>query len=157
MIHEFLSPHFWFADGTRVTCFGEECLSICVRRIGAISRISPCFEKSGQVKECPVQHSYNLDGFKLCCLLVWSAGLGWNDKNAGTRGREENCMQNFGRKAWNWRFGRRLRLDEVKIDLSKGGWKGVDWIHLTRDWNWWRAVVKAVMNRLVIHEISLAE
>lgn len=48
-------------------------------------------------------------------------------------------------------------LDEVKIDLSKEGWKGVGWIHTTHDWKRWRAVAKAVMNRLVIGENSLAE
>jgi hypothetical protein len=48
-------------------------------------------------------------------------------------------------------------LDEVKIDLSKRGWKCVDWIHTTRGWKRWRAIAKAVMNRLVIDENSLAE
>ena len=50
-----------------------------------------------------------------------------------------------------------LRLGGVKIDLSKGGWKGVDWIHPACDWNRWRAVVKAMMNRLVISENSVTE
>jgi hypothetical protein len=48
-------------------------------------------------------------------------------------------------------------LDEVKIDLSKGGWKGVDWIHTTHDWKRWWAIAKVVMNRLVIGENSMAE
>ena len=41
-------------------------------------------------------------------------------------------------------------MDEIKIDLSKGRWKGVDWSHVTRDRDRWRAAVNAVMNRLVI-------
>ena len=50
-----------------------------------------------------------------------------------------------------------LRLGGVKIDLSKGGWKAADRIHPARDWNRWWAVVKAVMNRLVISDNSVAE
>jgi hypothetical protein len=32
------------------------------------------------------------------------------------------------------------------MDLKKVGWEGVDWVHLAQDKDWWRAVVKTVMN-----------
>jgi hypothetical protein len=32
------------------------------------------------------------------------------------------------------------------MDLREIGWEGVDWIHLDKDRNQWRALVNAVMN-----------
>jgi len=36
--------------------------------------------------------------------------------------------------------------DNIRMDLRKMGWEGVDWIHLAQDRDQWRAVVNAVMN-----------
>jgi hypothetical protein len=36
--------------------------------------------------------------------------------------------------------------DNIKMDLSEIGWKGVDWMHLAQDRDQWRAVVNTVMN-----------
>jgi len=38
-------------------------------------------------------------------------------------GRDEKCVQNFGRKT------RRRRDDNVRMELREVGWE-VDWIHL---------------------------
>jgi hypothetical protein len=41
---------------------------------------------------------------------------------------------------------RRRWEDNIKIDLREIGWSGMDWIDLTRDRDWWRALVNRVMN-----------
>jgi hypothetical protein len=41
---------------------------------------------------------------------------------------------------------RRRWEDGIKMDLREIGWGSVEWIHLARDRDHWRAVVNAVMN-----------
>jgi hypothetical protein len=36
--------------------------------------------------------------------------------------------------------------DNIKMDLKKVGWDGIDWNHLVQDRNQWRALVNTVMN-----------
>jgi hypothetical protein len=40
--------------------------------------------------------------------------------------------------------------DNIKIDLLKIGWGGVDWIGLAQDRDKWRALVNAIMNLRVL-------
>jgi hypothetical protein len=37
-------------------------------------------------------------------------------------------------------------VDNIKVDLSKIEWSGVDWIGLAQDTDQWRALVNTVMN-----------
>jgi hypothetical protein len=41
---------------------------------------------------------------------------------------------------------RRRSANNIKIDLREIGWDGVNWIDLTHDGDWWRALVNTVMN-----------
>jgi len=41
---------------------------------------------------------------------------------------------------------RRWCGDNIRMDLSEIGWKGVDWIHLGQDSDQWRALASIVMN-----------
>jgi hypothetical protein len=41
---------------------------------------------------------------------------------------------------------RRTWEDDIRMDLRETGWEGVDWIHLVRDRDQWRALVNTVMN-----------
>jgi hypothetical protein len=41
---------------------------------------------------------------------------------------------------------RRGWVDNVKMDLRKIGWGGMDWIDLVQDRDQWRALVNTVMN-----------
>jgi hypothetical protein len=41
---------------------------------------------------------------------------------------------------------RRKWEDNIRMDLRKIGWEGVDWMHLCQDMEKWRAVVNTVMN-----------
>jgi hypothetical protein len=41
---------------------------------------------------------------------------------------------------------RRRWVDNIKMDLRKIGWGGMDWIGLNQDRDLWRALVNSVMN-----------
>jgi hypothetical protein len=41
---------------------------------------------------------------------------------------------------------RRTWVDNIKIDRRETEWDGVDWIHLAKDRDQWRAFVNTVMN-----------
>jgi hypothetical protein len=41
---------------------------------------------------------------------------------------------------------RRRWVDNIKMDLGKIGWDGMDWIDLAKDRDQWRALVNTVMN-----------
>jgi hypothetical protein len=43
------------------------------------------------------------------------------------------------------RSGRRLE-DNIRMDLRGKGWKGVNWIHLAQNRDFWWALVITVMN-----------
>jgi hypothetical protein len=36
-------------------------------------------------------------------------------------------------------------VDNVKMDLRKMGWGGMDWLGLAQEWDQWRALVNTVM------------
>jgi hypothetical protein len=41
---------------------------------------------------------------------------------------------------------RRRWVDNIKMDLRKKGWDGMDWIDLAQNRNQWRALVKTVIH-----------
>jgi hypothetical protein len=49
-----------------------------------------------------------------------------------------------GKKPMGW--PRRRWEDNIKINLREIGWGSIDWINLTEDRDWWRALVNMVMN-----------
>jgi hypothetical protein len=42
--------------------------------------------------------------------------------------------------------------DNIKMDLQEVGWRGMDWIDLSQDRDWWWALVNVVMN-LQVHKM----
>jgi hypothetical protein len=44
------------------------------------------------------------------------------------------------------RRSRRIWEDNIRMDLRKIGWEGVNWIHLGQGKDQWRALVNTVMN-----------
>jgi hypothetical protein len=40
--------------------------------------------------------------------------------------------------------------DNIRMDLRKIGWDGVDWMHLAQDTDQWRALVNTMMNLWVL-------
>jgi hypothetical protein len=36
--------------------------------------------------------------------------------------------------------------DNIRMDLGKVGWKGVDWLHVVEDRDKWQALLNVVMN-----------
>jgi hypothetical protein len=47
---------------------------------------------------------------------------------------------------------RRRWENNVRMDLRKIGWGGMDWIDLAQDRDQWRALVNTVMNLRTLHE-----
>jgi hypothetical protein len=47
----------------------------------------------------------------------------------------------------------RRRADNIKMDLGKTVWGGVDWIDLAQDRNKWKALVNSVMNLFGFHKM----
>jgi hypothetical protein len=41
-------------------------------------------------------------------------------------------------------------VDIIKMDIAKIGWGGMGWIELAQDRDQWRALVRKVMNLLVL-------
>jgi hypothetical protein len=48
-------------------------------------------------------------------------------------------MRPFGRPRHRWG-------DNIRMEIREIGWEAVDWIHLARDTDQWRAVVNTVMS-----------
>jgi hypothetical protein len=58
-------------------------------------------------------------------------------------------MQGFGGRPEGTRpLGRPWNRwkDNINMELREVGWEGMDWIDLTKDWEWWRALVNAVIS-----------
>jgi hypothetical protein len=36
--------------------------------------------------------------------------------------------------------------NNIRMDLRKIGWSGMEWIHLAQDKDWWRVLVDMVIN-----------
>jgi hypothetical protein len=47
---------------------------------------------------------------------------------------------------------RHIWQDNIRTDLRKKGWEGVDWLHLAQDRDQWRAAVNTVMNLGVLQK-----
>jgi hypothetical protein len=60
-------------------------------------------------------------------------------------GRAEKCSQKPERKRPLGRPGCRWE-DNIKMDLEKLGYRGVEWIHQTEDRDQFQALVNIVMN-----------
>jgi hypothetical protein len=69
------------------------------------------------------------------------------------------CSTNGGEKEYIYRIlvgkperkrplgrSRRKWLDNIRMDLIKIGWHGMDWIDLTQDREQWRALMNTAMN-----------
>jgi hypothetical protein len=64
-------------------------------------------------------------------------------------GEKRNAYRIFmGKPEGNRPLGRPRRRweDNIRMDLSKIGWGGMDWIDLAQDRDQWRALVNTVMN-----------
>jgi len=49
---------------------------------------------------------------------------------------------NIGRPRYRWK-------DNIRMDLWKIRWEGVEWMHLAQNGDQWREIVNTVMKRLV--------
>jgi hypothetical protein len=59
----------------------------------------------------------------------------WEKRNGGKARRKETTRKH--RRRWE---------DNIKMDLRKIGWSGMDWIYLPQDRYQWRALVNTAMN-----------
>jgi hypothetical protein len=63
-----------------------------------------------------------------------------------TNGGEEECIQDIGGKARRKETTRHRWLDNIKMNLRKIGWDGVNWIDMAQDRYQWRDFVNTVLN-----------
>jgi hypothetical protein len=61
------------------------------------------------------------------------------------------CKILVGKPERNRPLGRPRRKweDNIRMDLRKIGWEGVNWMHLAQDRDQWQALVNTVMNLMV--------
>jgi hypothetical protein len=81
---------------------------------------------------------------------AWGCRRLYNDEMGGTcstHRRDENCVQDFGRKTWRY-YSEDLGVDgEILLEWILEIWREVvDWIYAVQDMDQWRAVVSTVMN-----------
>jgi hypothetical protein len=69
-------------------------------------------------------------------------------RTCGTHGERSAYRVLVGNPEGKRPLGRSRRRweDNIEMYLRKIEWGGVDWIHLTRDTDQWRALVNTVMN-----------
>jgi len=60
-------------------------------------------------------------------------------RTCGTYGGEGGCMQGFDGENWDLDRGK-LQIN-IKMDLQKIVWEGVDWIDLAQSRDKWRAIL----------------
>jgi hypothetical protein len=73
----------------------------------------------------------------------------------GTHRRGERSVKSFGGEAEGKRSlvrPRRRWENGIRMDLGESDWtvRGVEWIQLAQDRDWWQALVNTVMNLLVL-------
>jgi hypothetical protein len=63
-------------------------------------------------------------------------------------GRITACTILMGKSDGKRSLGRprRTLVDNIKINLREIGWDGMDWIHLAKDGDQWKAIVNTIMN-----------
>jgi hypothetical protein len=97
--------------------------------MGFITAVFAKFKQNDHVEEDEMGSAFSKNGEKrnACSLFM--------GKSEGKRP--------LGRPRSRW-------VDNIKMDLGEIGWRSMDWICLAQDRNRWRALVKAVMNLLVL-------
>jgi hypothetical protein len=53
--------------------------------------------------------------------------------------RKQEGKRPLGRPRCRWE-------DNIRMDVREIGWGGTDWIDVSQDRDWWRALVNTVMN-----------
>jgi hypothetical protein len=91
---------------------------------------------------CDLYSSLNIIRVIKFRIMRWA----WHVARVGDR--RSACRDFVGRPEGKKPLGRLGLRGEcnIKIDLQKVGWEGMDWIALAQDRDRWRAVVNAAMN-----------
>jgi hypothetical protein len=80
--------------------------------------------------------------------VIKSRRVRW-EEHVARKGKIRNLYKPMVRKPKGKRPCRRPGHrwdDNIKIDLKKVGWEGMDWIHLPQDSDQWRVLRNTVMN-----------
>jgi len=91
---------------------------------------------------------YNLYASQNIIQAMKSRRIGWVGHVACMEDRRNACYNLVGKPEGKRPLGRSSRRweDNIRMDLRKIGWKGVDLMHVAYDRDQWRALVNTVMN-----------
>jgi hypothetical protein len=79
------------------------------------------------------------------------------DRACSTHEREEKCKGGFGGKPEGKRplgRSRRRRQSNIKMDLSRIRWSGMDCINIAQDMDQWWVLVNTLMNLRVLQNFG---
>jgi hypothetical protein len=91
---------------------------------------------------------HNFDASTNIVRVIKSWTMRWVERVAWM-GKMRNVYSILvGRPETKTQLGRstRRRKDNIRMDIMKVGWEGLEWIHLAQDRDHWRALVNTVMN-----------
>ena len=77
--------------------------------------------------------------------MIKSRRIRWAGHIACVRDRRDACRVLVGKHEGKRPLGK-AGIPNIKLDIQKVGWVGMDWIDLAQNRDMWQAVVNAVMN-----------
>jgi hypothetical protein len=88
--------------------------------------------------------------------MIKSRRMRWASHVARMGEKRNACRILVGKPGGKRPLGRPRRRweDNIKMDLRKIGWGGIDWIDLTQNRDRWRALVNTVMNLRVPYDVG---
>jgi hypothetical protein len=105
-------------------------------------------EVTGEWRKLHNEELHNLYSSTYIIRTIKSRRMRWAWHVARMGEKRNACRILVGKTEGRRPVGRPRRrwVDNIKMDLRKTGWDGVDWVDLAQDRDHWRALVKTVMN-----------
>jgi hypothetical protein len=106
----------------------------------------------GRWSKLDKEEFHNLHSSPNIIWLINSRRMRWGDHVSRSEG-DLKCIQNFSRKTWRARLGRRWEII-LKWTLKEQGTRDVNWIRVTQDRVNARTLVNTIMNLQLISSLA---